>query len=371
MVAVSQKMAPPSPRSMLALVTEAFGGRGGIAQYNRDLFFALSSGPNGMAIDILPRLMKDDPYDLPAGIRQFAGKPSRADYAIAALRTVWSTRPDLIFCGHLYLAPLAALAANFAGAKLVIQLHGIEIWSAPTTAQRHALERADLVLCVSRHTRTQALTHANIDPHRVRVHANTFSSDYTPGDRAAARARFDLTEDAYCILSVGRLDARERYKGQERVIEALPELRAERPGLTYLICGEGDDRERLARLARQAGVEDAVRFLGHVPREALPDLYRAADLFALPSTGEGFGIVFLEAMACGTPAIGLRVAGSRDALADGVLGAAPLEADLIGALKRAVERPERDDNRLAGAVEDRYGRARFAAQAVKLFGACG
>ena len=116
------------------------------------------------------------------------------------------------------------------------------------------------------------------------------------------------------LLTVGRLAATERYKGQDHVIAALSQLQAiESRDLIYLIAGEGDDRARLESLVAQHGVLDKVRFLGAIDNQALPDLYRAADLFVMPSTGEGFGISFVESMACGTPAFGLRDGGARDA----------------------------------------------------------
>ena len=122
------------------------------------------------------------------------------------------------------------------------------------------------------------------------------------------------------LLTVGRMDARERYKGHDRVIEALPQLVAAGHDVIYVVVGEGDDVDRLKVSAVEAGVADRVRFIGAVGRETLVDAYRMADLFVMPSTGEGFGIAFLEAMACGTPALGLAIAGAADALADGELG---------------------------------------------------
>ena len=121
-------------------------------------------------------------------------------------------------------------------------------------------------------------------------------------------------------MTVSRLAASERYKGHDRVITALPSLVAERPNITYLIVGEGDDRTRLERLATQVGVSENVCFVGPVLHSELPDYYRLADVFVMPSTGEGFGIVFLEAMASGVPVIAGNSDGSRDPLCDGSFG---------------------------------------------------
>jgi phosphatidylinositol alpha-1,6-mannosyltransferase len=155
------------------------------------------------------------------------------------------------------------------------------------------------------------------------------------------------------------MDSRERYKGHERVIAAIPQLVAAGHDVVYLVVGEGDDRTRLEASARDAGLADRVRFLGSVEKPKLIEIYRAADLFAMPSTGEGFGIAFLEAMASGTPALGLNAGGTPDALADGELGTVVTEAGLDQALARALNRSKRDPQALAGAVQARFGRQSF------------
>ncbi len=299
------------PDRVLALVTDAWGGRGGIAQYNRDFLGAIAPAA---ALRILPRHASDPVRTLPAGAMQSPQRPGRWRYALAAVLDALRHRPDVVFCGHLYMAPLAAAIARLRGAHLVVQTHGIEAWPRPSRWVRWATEQADLVLSVSRYTRAQVLSWAALDPERVAVLPNTVSGRFTPGDRAAARRRFDLG-DQRVLLTVGRLASSERYKGHDRVIEALPPMVASGHDVLYLVAGEGDDRARLESLARGAGMSERVRFLGAVAEGDLPDLYRAADVFVMPSTGEGFGIAFLEAMACGTPAVGLSLKGDRDALA--------------------------------------------------------
>ena len=154
--------------------------------------------------------------------------------------------------------------------------------------------------------------------------------------------------------------ASERYKGQDRVIEALPALAAAGHDVVYVISGEGDDRPRLERLAHEVGVSSRVRFVGALPLDTLIEAYRMADLFVMPSTGEGFGIAFLEAMACGTPALGLDVAGAHDALCDGKLGQAANEETFGSTLARILVNVGPDPELLAGAVRQRFGRDRFA-----------
>lgn len=343
--------------TMLALVTDAFGGRGGIAQYNRDFLSALAQGDAPSPIFVLPR-RAPDPVLPPPGIVQAPARFSRIAYAFHALRTA---RADVVFCGHLYMVPLAALLARLKGAKLIVQVHGVEAWTRPSAMQRAAVEAADLVLCVSRDTRARVLEWAALAPERVVVVPNTVSEIFCPGDGASLRAKWNLN-GRRVLLTVGRIDLCDRYKGHDRVIAALPYLVAQGHDVVYVAIGEGDDIERLKKIAADIGVDDRVRFMGAVAPETLVEAYRAADLFVMPSTGEGFGIVYLEAMACGTPALGLAAGGAVDALADGELGIIANEDDLAATIGRELRSPKRAAGDLALATRARFGWQAFAAQ---------
>jgi phosphatidylinositol alpha-1,6-mannosyltransferase len=253
------------------------------------------------------------------------------------------------------------------GCILFIQIHGIEVNRRLSALQRLSLKAADLVLCVSRDTRRNILRRSDVVPERVRVHPNTVSDDFTPGDRSIARKKFGWEEDRFVLLSVGRLSSAERYKGHDRVIKLLPKLLSVKPSVNYVISGEGDDLARLEKMCADCGVSHAVTFLGYVPRADLCDLYRAADLFVLPSSGEGFGIVFLEAMACGTPALGLGVAGAKDALVDGALGQCPSYEELEAALLGSLNIESRGPFELSLDVHKRFGFEVFAVRATQLF----
>lgn len=344
---------------VLALVTDAYGGRGGIAQAARDLIAAFSAIETVGTIEVLVRSAVDEPTNLPDKVRQQPSSRGRIAYAIRSLLAACKG-VDLVVCNHLYMAPLAALAARVAKARYVIQLHGVEIWSEPTLAQRKALEGADLLLCVSRDTRARALTYTDIAPERAVVLNNTVDACFNPGDRAAARVKFGLSKE-FALLIVGRMDQRERYKGHDQLIAALPELKhPEGRPVTLLIAGDGDDRERLETEVIAAGIGDKVRFLARVPQQDLPDLYRAADLFVLPSTGEGFGIVYLEAMASGTPALGLAAGGAPDALGDGALGIKVKNAELLtAALQEAIASPPRYGRVLSNQTISCFGTLAF------------
>jgi phosphatidylinositol alpha-1,6-mannosyltransferase len=341
--------------AMLALVTDAFGGRGGIAQYNRDFLGALA----GMSsITVLPR-HAPDAVAPSESIQQLPARPGRLAYSVTALRAAIPQTVDVVFCGHLFMAPLAALIAWLKKAKLIVQAHGIEAWQRPSRMRRAALERADLVLCVSRHTRAAVISWSAIAPERLLVVPNTVREAFTPGDGAASRPAW-AGEGKQVLLTVARMDSRERYKGHDRVIAAIPDLVAKGHDICYAIVGEGDDRSRLEALARDARVSERVCFLGAQELLSLIESYRTADLFVMPSTGEGFGVSFLEAMASGTPALGLDVAGARDVLADGELGTVVAESELAATIAHMLNQPKPDSCGLAAAVRARFGRKQFA-----------
>ena len=121
-------------------------------------------------------------------------------------------------------------------------------------------------------------------------------------------------------MTLVRFSGRERYKGVDEVIEVLPNLLQSFPDLVYMAAGSGEDLPRLQRKAEAMGLSDRVFFPGQISEAEKVDYYNLADAFVMPGQGEGFGIVYLEAMACGVPVVGSVLDGSREALQDGRLG---------------------------------------------------
>ena len=122
------------------------------------------------------------------------------------------------------------------------------------------------------------------------------------------------------LLTVGRWIANERYKGADNLIRALPCLLDSDPDFHLVAIGEGDDRPRLEGMARELGISQRVHFLNWVSKKKLAACYASCDIFALPSSGEGFGLVFLEAMAFEKPVVGGAQGGAVDLIQDGLNG---------------------------------------------------
>jgi phosphatidylinositol alpha-1,6-mannosyltransferase len=186
------------------------------------------------------------------------------------------------------------------------------------------LGRADRLYAVSSYT-AKALRHL-VGPRgpEIRLLRNGVDmKQFHPGvDPSMVRARHGLNA-APTIVTVGRLVPR---KGQDMLIRALPAVRSAVPDTRLLVVGTGRDRRRLERLIRRHGVEGVV-FSGRVPWDELPAHHRAGTVFAHPNRGrwggleqEGFGVVFLEAQACGVPVVAGRSGGSPEALVDGRTG---------------------------------------------------
>ncbi len=299
---------------LLALLTDGYGAQGGIARYNQDLFDSLSEA--GAQSFIMPRHGNAAALVLPSGVEQAPAVFGRLRYLVNSLLVGRRHGPfDVVFCGHIYMALLGWILAKLLGARLWLQAHGAEVIEAPGALTRRAIEAADLVTVVSRATRHTLLSWADLPPERVRVLPDTVRDIFVPGPPSdALRSRLGLGPGPI-LLTVGRLASAERYKGHEQIFAVLPALRAKFPTLVHVVAGDGDDRGRLEACAAElAGDRAAVRFVGFVPEADLPDLYRSADLYVMPSTKEGFGIVYLEAAACGLRVVGGVGGGSADAV---------------------------------------------------------
>jgi phosphatidylinositol alpha-1,6-mannosyltransferase len=128
------------------------------------------------------------------------------------------------------------------------------------------------------------------------------------------------------LLTVGRIAKKERYKGHEVVLKAMPQVLRQVPDARYVVVGDGDDRPRLERLAHQLGIASSVAFVGQVSDNELIRHYATCDVFVMPSKtvldpkrpkGEGFGIVYLEAMAHGKPVVGPNYGAPKEFLRHG------------------------------------------------------
>jgi len=330
---------------ILALITDAYGGRGGIAKFNRDLLGALSRHPETRTIVVLPRAITEPPSVLPAKVIHVeAAAGGKLAFTLEAVRHALRGGFGLIVCGHINLLAVAMLCGVLTRTPVVLILHGIDAWQAPRKALLSWLaRRIDAAVSVSELTRQRFLRWSGVPDDRVFLLPNCVDPDlYGSGPVPDALVRRYNLASKRVLLTVARLAGRERQKGIDEVLELMPSLREACPDLVYLVAGEGPDRERLEAKAQQLGLGDAVIFAGYVPAPDKADHYRLASAFVLAGSCEGFGIVLLEAMACGLPVVASKLDGSREALRDGELGILvdPTDPeDLRSGILEALEQP--------------------------------
>ncbi|MHB1353704.1 MAG: glycosyltransferase [Thiobacillus sp.] len=244
----------------------------------------------------------------------------------------------------------ATRLGRWLGLPVTVTLRGTEVPHSRKPVLRRRLRRvlrdAARVFSVSDSLRRLALD-LGADPRKTEVVGNGVDVGvFHPVERAAARARFGLPDDARVLISVGGLVER---KGMHRVLDCLPALLSQCPNLHYLIVGggsaEGDMRAALEAQTVRLGLAGRVHFPGALPPAELKWALSAADVFVLATRNEGWANVFLEAMACGLPVVTTDVGGNREVVGSDDLGrivpfgdAPALTAALAESLRRDWDR---------------------------------
>jgi phosphatidylinositol alpha-1,6-mannosyltransferase len=243
-------------------------------------------------------------------------------------RLVVATHPNLAF-------PAAAMRAIARGFQLVVMSHGVEVWAPLGKLRRAGLLAADCVLAPSRYTAEKLHRVQHLPSERIRV--LHWGLDPAFFEMVADADRLPLPDSvphARYVLAVGRWSSAERYKGFDTLIQALPQLQCVAPDLQLVFAGDGDDRPALEKLAESTGARERLHFISGLTRAQLVATYRHAQVFALPSGGEGFGMVFLEALAMGIPVVGGNHGGILDIIDDGVTGFLVPHADITQLAER-------------------------------------
>ncbi|WP_019499470.1 glycosyltransferase [Pseudanabaena sp. PCC 6802] len=231
-------------------------------------------------------------------------------------------RPCLIISSHVNFTVAAYLLKRLIGIRYWTVVHGVDAWNITNPHLKMALQHADRILAVSNYTRDRLLQEQHLDPARISLLPNTFDPERF---QIAAKPtyllkRYRLKPEQPVILTVARLEGLERQKGYDQILQALPEIRHQIPDVRYILAGKGRDRSRLEQAIARLNLQDCVTLAGFIPDCELGDHYNLCDVFAMPSQAEGFGIVYLEALACGKPVLGGNRDGALDALCEGELG---------------------------------------------------
>lgn len=334
------------PKKVLFLNLKAFSFTGGIEKFNRAFLKALSDLENEgkLVADAYSAYdtTADPKYFPQSRYRGFSGaKLQFLKTSITAAATY-----DTIILGHINLAVAGfCIKKLFPAKEIILITHGIEIWAKLSGIKDRLIRKADRVLAVSNFTRDRIIQIHGLSSTKISVFHNTIDPYFAyPNDfskPAHLMKRYHLDANDPVILTLTRLAHSEKYKGYDKVISILPQLKDKFKGLVYILAGKPDEIEnkRIRSLINNSGESETVVLTGFVKDEEVTDHFLLADAFIMPSRKEGFGIVFIEAMACGLPVIGGNKDGSVDALRQGELGMLidpDSETEILDALESAL-----------------------------------
>ena len=321
-----------APRGALATATLAPAGDG-IAYASRLLHRSLSD------------LGGDEPTVIELGVSgaEPVALRTRMQFLARLARLQTMRRVNWLLFTHIGIARAQLRVPRQWRRPYAVMLHGIEAWNSTLDAERiEVIKNAKVRIAISPHTaRRVAAAHPGLPP------IETCLLGLLPDDEHPDRVPGDIRVDygPHAVVIVGRMSSSERYKGHDQLVLAWPRVVAEVPDATLVMVGRGDDVDRLRAKAAALGIGRAIQFPGYLPDAALRSLLRHAALFAMPSRGEGFGLVYLQAMHAGVPCLGSRDDAAADVIVDGETGILIPEQDLdaiAGAIARLlVDEPMR------------------------------
>jgi phosphatidylinositol alpha-1,6-mannosyltransferase len=262
--------------------------------------------------------------------------PEKARFAIALGSAQLLHRTDWVLFSHLGLAQ----AQHFVPGKLrrpyAVMLHGVEAWADWSHYEKRAVMAADLRIASSHYTAKRVMDkHPDVGPLVTCPLALPAATRTATRDDDRNAANSPVSVGRHAVLIVGRMSQFERYKGHDQLIDAWPAVVSRVPDAQLLIVGDGDDASRLRDKAAQTPCGERIQFLGYVSDATLQAMYGQAALFALPSFGEGFGFVYLEAMMHRLPCIGSTHDAASGIIVDGETGRLIDQRD-IGGLSEAI-----------------------------------
>jgi phosphatidylinositol alpha-1,6-mannosyltransferase len=295
-------------RPKVLVLAPALNAIGGIQSYTLTLFRALRDVLGEDQVRLVA--VREEPEALQNG--RVALRPSvKFRFLSSTLAAVISWSPDLMICAHVGVAPVARLVQRFTGIPYWLVLYGIEVWGDLSAVKRDALRAAQRYVAITRFT-----LNATIARHKLIALTPLILPPTLPkGSLRSPETDYLTLNDSRrpMVLTVGRIAASEQYKGHDVMLEAWPLVLHQIPDAVYWIVGDGDDRQRLEQRARELGIAGSLHFAGSVSPDELDVCYDRCCIFAMPARteldarlprGEGFGIVFLEAMAHGRPVVG-------------------------------------------------------------------
>jgi len=336
-------------KSIRFWLLSAFSMQGGIERFNRAFLHAFylleqKKAYQYSAVILHDCNLKENPYVPSTYFKTFKG--SKIYFLFYSLIHLF--KKETWIMGHLNLAPIGYLRKKINPSNpLVLICHGIEVFQPLKGIKKKMLQQADLILAVSSHTKSELISKQKVAPEKIILFPNTLDPFFKLPENFNKpdylKKRYQIAEEKV-ILTVARLNSREGYKGYDQILNIMPHLLKSGKNVKYILCGKADASEetRIRKLIKELGIEPYVTLTGFIPENELADHYLLSDVFVMPSKGEGFGIVYLEAMACGREVVAGNKDGSTEALQFGKLGTLvdPDDLqDLLNGISNALSKP--------------------------------
>jgi len=317
------------PTKVLFLTLKTFSFTGGIEKVCRSLSRVLYDLSEEELIQSTVYSMYDKNTDRDSRYlskSQFHGfNGNREKFVIQSFLS--GLKADVILLSHIHLINIVYFIKKIHPHKKIYLLaHGIEIWKKLSDTKLKMLNQLDKIICVSQFTANKIMEMHHIPSSHLEVLNNCLDPFYyKPSEFDKPQIlldRYNLNRENLILFSLSRLSSSEKYKGYDHTIELLPQLLEEYPNLVYLLGGKWDavEKKRLDNLIAINHLQEHIRMIGFIDEAELTEHFLLSDIFILPSKKEGFGIVFIEALASGLRVIAGNKDGSVDALQNGALG---------------------------------------------------
>jgi phosphatidylinositol alpha-1,6-mannosyltransferase len=324
---------------------QTFSTTGGIQKMTRTLAHALNhvALQNNWKFKLWSAYDKDDDmmpqYLAPSDFKGFNIK--RVSIFFNAIKV--APNADVVILSHINMAVIGlAIKAINPRCKVWLIAHGIEVWRPLSFIKKLFLKRCNKIICVSNFTKQEMIRWHQINTDKCEVLNNAIDPFMAlPTSFVKPQYlmdRYQLSPDNIILFTLTRLATTEQYKGYDQVIKIIDRLKDKSPKIKYVLSGQYDKEEevRIKQLITEHKADEQIILTGFINDDELADHFTLSDLFVLPSKKEGFGIVFIEALACGLPVICGNVDGSMDAIKNGELGKA-VNPDDLTELNNAIE----------------------------------
>ncbi|MDO9547163.1 MAG: glycosyltransferase family 4 protein [Pelolinea sp.] len=307
--------------NILFITLGIFQDKGGIGKFNQRILRVMDEMLDTEEIESAMALsLWDNQKDLDgkfSKVRVIGFNKKKISNLIAIIRAIAKGHFSYIIFGHVLFFPLFPLRSWLSrSSNQLLIVHGVDVWDKPTKLKRFIVDRfIDRIISVSSQTANRMAESYKLSNLRFLIFQN--SIDLGTVDLSISPMP---DKNGYRLLSVSRLSKESKHKNIDKTIESLPYILEQFPDLRYIVVGDGSWKSDLKELSKSLGVESSVFFLGELDDKERDIQYNLADVFVLPSTREGFGIVFLEAWKFRLPIVTSNQGAALEVVRDGIDG---------------------------------------------------